>query len=51
MSTLIKLCVLLEMDLAPTGFEEEKQASKVQPCNYEISSENIEAKPKNRCGL
>jgi len=33
MCTLIKLGVLLEMALAPAGFEEEKYASKVKPCN------------------
>lgn len=51
MCTLIKVGVLLEMALAPAGFEEEKYASKVKPCNQEISSDSMEKKPKNRCGL
>lgn len=48
MCTLIKLGVLLEMALAPAGFEEEKYASKVKPCNQEISSDSIEKKAKEQ---
>ena len=33
------------------GFEEEKYANKVKPCNPEMSYAGIETEPKNRCGL
>lgn len=33
------------------GFEEEKYANKVKPCNSEMSYVGVETEPKNRCGL
>lgn len=33
------------------GFEEEKYASKVKPCNSEMSYVGIKTEQKNGCGL